>query len=150
MSFKNGFSLIEILTVIVIIGILTALGLPYYYNYAMESHVAKLKPTLDKIHNKLIINYHRYNRMTLEADDGSKFSIKIGTIEDRVGVKLQKSIKKNWKFHTQGSIYYYLNQTGEYRLDGHLLIKHTKYDLVVDMEFSDENNEKPFKIYIKK
>lgn len=149
MKIKEGFTLIELIVTILVISVLITVGVLFYLDHINDTYVATLKPTLTSIHKKFITNYHKYNRMCLDSDDGRRFSIAFGTIEKRVGIDIPENIKRNWKFHTQGWIYYYMNETGEYRLDGHLLAVHRTKDIVVDMEFSDDTGDDPFRIYIK-
>ncbi len=149
MEKQEGFTLLELIVTILIISVLITVGVLFYLDYMQDTYVARLKPTLTSIHKKMITNYHKYNRMCLEADDGNRFSIAYGSIEKRVGINIPESIENNWRFHTQGYIYYYMNDTGEYRLDGHLLAVHRTKDITVDMEFSDDTGDDPFRIYIK-
>ncbi|MEI8394249.1 MAG: prepilin-type N-terminal cleavage/methylation domain-containing protein [Rhodospirillaceae bacterium] len=54
-----GFTLVELMVVVVVIGILAGLGIPYYSSYVYASRVKQAVPLLNKISDKERIYYNR-------------------------------------------------------------------------------------------
>ena len=66
---KQGFSLVETLVVVVIIGILTAVALPQYQRAVWKSRFAAIKPLAKNIANAEEIFYSANNRYTNKWDE---------------------------------------------------------------------------------
>ena len=58
---KNGFSLIELLTVLVIIGILTTIAYPGYRNYIIRAHRSDGQTALIDLANRMERYYSEHN-----------------------------------------------------------------------------------------
>ena len=51
----NGFSLIEVMIVLAIIGILSAIAYPSYQNFVLRSHRATVQSEMQKIHTQQVL-----------------------------------------------------------------------------------------------
>ncbi len=69
---QKGFSLIEILVTIVIIGVLAAIAIPTYQNYRLTATLSQAFTLLDEERIKIEIYYETHNRM---PDNGSDAGI---------------------------------------------------------------------------
>ena len=86
---KKGFSLIEVLVVVLIIGILTSIALPQYRKAVVKSHYAKLKPFIAQIADAEEVYYSLHNKYTINMDElDINFD---GTAEMTSATKMQKN-----------------------------------------------------------
>lgn len=58
---RNGFSLIELLIVLAIMGILATLSYPTYYDYILRTHRTNGKVALLDLANRMEIHYAKYH-----------------------------------------------------------------------------------------
>lgn len=56
MTKQDGFSLIELMIVIAVIGVLASLALPYYQDYIARAHFAEVVSVSDKLKQVILIN----------------------------------------------------------------------------------------------
>ena len=86
---REGFTLIEILIVVVIIGILAAVAIPTYFQYVKKGYASEAKITLKDIHEK----------STIYAQEmGGQYPSDISELEDAGYLDLANSVKENWTF----------------------------------------------------
>lgn len=94
----KGFTLVELLVVLAIIGILAAIGLGNFYTAQVKSRDAKRKQDLDHVQRALEMYYNDYKRYPQSLLWGEEFKDAAGTIYMK---KLPKDPKD------PGIIYFY-------------------------------------------
>ncbi|TYB30624.1 MAG: prepilin-type N-terminal cleavage/methylation domain-containing protein [Candidatus Mcinerneyibacterium aminivorans] len=86
----SGFSLLEVLTVIVIVGILVALGLPLYMNYIRQADVSEVKNYIAQMRLAEKKYYQIHNSYFASSD--------IDEIKQNLDVSIDKKIRNLWDF----------------------------------------------------
>ena len=85
---NKGFTMIELMVVIVIIAILAAVALPLYQDYIAKSQVARVYWEISKFSRDTdIIAYTNHIPTLVPADDGKKDAR--GTVQEYLGLKEQ-------------------------------------------------------------
>jgi general secretion pathway protein G len=69
MKHKKGFTLVEIITVLVLIGILVSIALPVYRNATIKAREAVLKENLFQIRDAISKYYHDKHKYPTTLDD---------------------------------------------------------------------------------
>ncbi len=92
MYFKDnkGFTLLEVLTVIIIITILIVMGLPLYMNYINQANVSEIKTYISKI-KTAEQKYYQLNSEYFVSNDTSE-------IQNRFDLNFDKKIRNLWEF----------------------------------------------------
>ena len=89
---QRGFSLIELLVVVIIITILAAIAVPIYLNYVQKARSTEAQTALATIRNSFRIYYQTYG----STDDY--------TIEDAMkDSNLGRGTERNWDFEVIGN-----------------------------------------------
>ena len=106
---KKGFTLLELVVVIIIIGILATLGLTQYSRAIERSRGAEAKSILGSIRNEAAAHYLQFNTLTppsgTETFDNSRAGI--GTANDQIPGPLPANCRNthyfNYSFNTAGA-----------------------------------------------
>jgi prepilin-type N-terminal cleavage/methylation domain-containing protein len=85
---QNGFTLIEVLIVVVILGILVSIAVPTYLKYVQKGYASDAKVSIKAILNA---NTVFENETGFPAGD-------IETLEDEGYLELEESVKTKWQF----------------------------------------------------
>lgn len=86
----SGFTLVELMAVVVIIGILIALGLPLYMNYIREADVSEVKNYIAKI-NLAETKYYQLNNKYFLTSSNEE-------IKNNLDIRIDKKIDNIWQF----------------------------------------------------
>ncbi len=82
-SKTNGFNLIELMTVILILGILISIGVPTYRNYVMRAQRSEAKTTLMRVQAQEEKFYLQNNTYTTDANTAPPVGLGIPASENR-------------------------------------------------------------------
>jgi type IV pilus assembly protein PilE len=95
LPFKNqdGFTLIEVLVVVVIIAILAAISVPIYIQYVEGARASDAQATIGAI----------YNACKMYYQDHSEDATDVQMLEDNGYLDIDESTKKQWTFQIIGS-----------------------------------------------
>ena len=86
---RQGFTLIEILIVVVIIGILATVAIPTYFQYVKKGYATEAKIAIKDIEKKGSL---------YAQEQGGDFPNDISELEDAGYLALPESIKDSWEF----------------------------------------------------
>jgi len=78
----KGFTLIELMTVIVILGVLVGIGVPSYRNYVLRSQRAEAKTTLMRIQAEQEKFYMQNNTYTTDVNNAPPVGLGIAASEN--------------------------------------------------------------------
>ena len=87
-KYLNGFTLVEILIVVVIVGILAAIAIPTYYSYVKKGYATEAKTQIKSIVQAADM---------FKSENGS-FPTDIMTMKDEGYLDIKKSVLKKWEF----------------------------------------------------
>lgn len=91
---KKGFSLIELLAVVIIIAVLAAIAVPIYMNYVRNARSTEAQSAIAALRSAYRVQYQTYG-----TTDGY-------TVEDALeDVRLGSATLKNWEFDVVGDRY---------------------------------------------
>jgi prepilin-type N-terminal cleavage/methylation domain-containing protein len=96
---KNGFTILELVATLMIIGLLVGIGTPVYLSHVKEARVTEAKLNMDRILLQMKSNLTRYGYMGVgETVSGSEqqFSCTKADLESRLGMTLPQEIKLRW------------------------------------------------------
>ena len=106
-SFKSGFTLLELLVVVVIIGILAAIALPQYQKAVMKSRVTQVIPLIKAVAQAQDVYYLAHNEF---AENIDSLDVDFTCPQDwRCIIKANgyDEISANYKTGTLGVVYHY-------------------------------------------
>ena len=87
-KYLNGFTLVEILIVVVIVGILAAIAIPTYYSYVKKGYATEAKTQLKSIVQAADMYY----------SERGEYPADIEEMENEGYLELKTSVKKKWEF----------------------------------------------------
>ena len=85
---QNGFTLIEVLIVVVILGILVSIAVPTYLSYVKKGYASDVKVSIKAI----------LNASTVFENETGLWPSDIETLEDQGYLELDPAIKTKWQF----------------------------------------------------
>ena len=90
---EKGFTLIEVLVVVVIVAILAAISVPIYIQYVEGARASDAQATIGAI----------YNACKMYYQDHSEDAVDVQQLEDLGYLDIDESTKKQWSFTIIGS-----------------------------------------------
>jgi len=88
-KYLNGFTLVEILIVVVIVGILAAIAIPTYYSYVRKGYATEAKTQM-----KNIVQASEIYKMENDSYPPDCWE----TLKEEDYLEIKKSITKKWEF----------------------------------------------------
>ena len=85
---QEGFTLVEILIVVVIIGILAAIAIPTYYSYVKKGYATEAKTQLKSIVQAADMYYSERGEAAPDVE----------TMEAEGFIEIKQSVKNKWEF----------------------------------------------------
>ena len=87
-KYLNGFTLVEILIVVVIVGILAAIAIPTYYSYVKKGYATEAKTQLKSIVQAADMYYSERGEAAPDVE----------TMEAEGFIEIKQSVKNKWDF----------------------------------------------------
>ncbi|HOO60554.1 MAG TPA: prepilin-type N-terminal cleavage/methylation domain-containing protein [Candidatus Mcinerneyibacteriales bacterium] len=106
---KKGFTLLELVITMVILGILVGVGTPVYFSHVKEARMSEAKLNIDRIVLQLKSNLTRYGYMgTGEINTGPSMQLSCtkADLESRLGMTLPVEIKDRWDIDVSAQYYF--------------------------------------------
>ena len=91
-KYFSGFTLVEILIVVVIVGILAAIAIPTYYSYVKKGYATEAKTQLKSIVQAADMYYSERGEPAPDVE----------TMETEGYIELKQSVKNKWEFDIPG------------------------------------------------
>ena len=88
-KYYNGFTLVEILIVVVIVGILAAIAIPTYNNYVKKGYATEAKTQIKNIIQASEIYYSNHGDFPADCWE---------TMKDEGYLEIKKSVTNKWEF----------------------------------------------------
>ena len=121
---NKGFTLLELVITIVILGILVGVGTPVYFAHVKEARFTEAKLNIDRIDLQLKSNLTRYGYMgTGEVNTGPSMQLSCtkADLESRLGMTLPVEVKERWDINVTAQYYFtgdILNLSGSIEFTG--------------------------------
>ena len=119
---NRGYTLLELIITIVIVGVIFAVGAPLYLNHVKNSHVTEAQFTIDRIKLQMKTNLTRYGYMgsgETDAPPGKNLTCDSSNIESVLGMTLPPGIAARWDISVDADYWFLgeiLNMSGEIAL----------------------------------
>lgn len=92
-SATNGFTLVEVLAVLIIVAILAGVGTPIYLNYIKSARSADAQTTISAIVTANKIHYQKFGEYVGDVE----------SLKEKRGVEIDPATDLNWKFEIGAS-----------------------------------------------
>ena len=86
---QKGFTLVELLVVLIIVAVLAAIGAPIYMHYVKSARAADPQTTIGAIYTAEKVHFQKYDEYTSNIDE--------------LGLQIDEATMRNWTFEVGAS-----------------------------------------------